>query len=96
MNEVEQFINKVNNLAKCMEDLCLHGGCWQFHLLLKEVWPNAKPYWNDVHVITLIDSVYYDITGIVSNDGYTLMTPRSQRYAANWKPEYKITVFCHE
>lgn len=96
MNKVEQFINNTRNIANCMEDLCLHGGCWQFHELLKTVWPDAEPYWNDKHVITKIGNYHYDITGKVSSGGYKLMSPRARYLAAEWEPQYKITVYSHD
>jgi hypothetical protein len=41
------------------------GGCYKFHLILKEVFPWAQCYYNSNHVITRIGLRYYDINGEV-------------------------------
>lgn len=50
-----------------------HGSCYQFHLILKCLFPDALPYYNLDHIITRIGDKYYDITGEVSADGYVLI-----------------------
>lgn len=44
-----------------------HGSCYQFHLMLKSVLPEAIPYYNSNHVITRIGERFYDITGEVKD-----------------------------
>lgn len=41
------------------------GGCWEFYLILKAVFPNAEPFYDhmDGHVYTKIDGAFYDIHG---------------------------------
>lgn len=41
------------------------GSCYQFYLILKEVFPEAKCYYDSNHVITKIGNNFYDITGEV-------------------------------
>lgn len=41
------------------------GSCYQFYLILKEVFPEARCYYDSNHVITRIGDSYYDITGEV-------------------------------
>lgn len=44
------------------------GSCYRFHLILKEVFPNAIAFYNHDHVYTLIGDTYYDITGVCYPD----------------------------
>ncbi len=92
-DSVIEFIERVRSIADCMEDLCLHGGCWQFHLLLKSVFDSAVPHWNVEHVITEIAGEYYDIRGLVDSEGYVPMPEDAVDYAHSWLPEYRMTVF---
>lgn len=43
------------------------GSCLNFFLILKEIYPQAIGYYNNDHVITNIDGVFYDITGEIKN-----------------------------
>lgn len=49
------------------EQVYTQGSCIMFYMILKAVYPNARPYWNaeSRHMITKIGSKYYDITGQV-------------------------------
>lgn len=42
-------------------------GCVKFAALLKRLYPRAQCFSNVDHIITKIDGVFYDITGIVTN-----------------------------
>ena len=42
------------------------GGCWEFHKILRMVFPAAIPFYDGNHVTTLIEGKFYDITGEVS------------------------------
>lgn len=92
MNKVEKFIVRVRALGSCIEDLCLYGNCFRFHLLLKNVWPKAKPYYNDGHVITKIGNNYYDVKGKISGKGYWKMERYEQINAYEWKPTYDFRI----
>lgn len=41
------------------------GSCYQFHLILKSIFPSAQPYTNHDHIISKIGRRYYDINGSV-------------------------------
>lgn len=45
------------------------GGCIKFHILLRTLYPQSKGYYNSNHVLTEIDSKYYDFTGEVNITG---------------------------
>ncbi len=49
------------------EQVYQNGSCIMFYLILKALYPKAKPYWSKTakHCITRIGSKYYDITGAV-------------------------------
>lgn len=54
-----------------MTDIFTLGSCLNFHLILKTVYPEAKPLYNIDHVLTEIDGKCYDITGCVNCKGYS-------------------------
>lgn len=47
------------------EQVFLNGSCLNFFLILRAVFPGAKPFYNIDHIITKIGDRYYDITGEV-------------------------------
>lgn len=51
-----------------LEAIYLNGGCFQFYLFLKKLFPEAKPYINEKrnHVVTSINGILYDITGVAN------------------------------
>lgn len=65
MTKVERFIARLRESSPWMVELFTHGGCWQFYLILRAVWPNAEPWyaWDAGHVYSKIGSVWYDIRG---------------------------------
>ena len=68
--EVTSIIKAIKNSHPFMEDIFTLGGCWRFHLILKEIWPQAIPYCNHDrdHVITEINGRLYDINGDVTHE----------------------------
>lgn len=44
--------------------------CWQFHKILRSIYGNAEPHYDGDHIVTLIDSVKYDIDGVVKNPSH--------------------------
>lgn len=73
INKVLKFIDALRNSDFFIEHLYLNGSCYQFHRLLKELYPDAEPFINEGknHIITRIDGLYYDITGIVNHKKYS-------------------------
>ena len=61
------FISVIKNSFYGSEIVYTHGSCYQFFLILKQVFPSAKAYYNNNHVITKIGTKYYDINGTVYN-----------------------------
>jgi hypothetical protein len=71
------FINLLRNSDNYIKTIYLNGGCYQFHLILKTLYPKAVPYVVGYrpnsrmdHVITKIDNKYYDITGEVDKSKF--------------------------
>lgn len=48
-----------------MEDIFLKGSCLNLYLILRNIFPEAVPYYNSDHIITKIDDRFYDIKGTV-------------------------------
>lgn len=44
---------------------CQEGSCFKLHLLLRELFPGAEPWYDGDHVIARIGSEFYDIRGVV-------------------------------
>lgn len=70
-----EFIDLLRNSDVYIKSIYSMGGCYQFHLILKRLFPEADPHligqynratgkvcWG--HVVTEINGVYYDINGI--------------------------------
>jgi len=55
-----------------MVNIFTKGSCFNFYLILKQMYPQALAYYNEDHVITFIDGKYYDITGEIKDiTGYS-------------------------
>jgi hypothetical protein len=65
MDKVERFISVVRDSFIGSQQVYTEGSCYHFYLILKEVFPEAKPYYDISHVLTEIDGKFYDITGEV-------------------------------
>ena len=54
-----------------MVNIFSNGSCYNFHLILKCVYPESIPYYNIDHIITKIDNIFYDINGSIEDtNGY--------------------------
>lgn len=65
------------------------GACYQFFLILRAFFPDAKPWYDGEagHVLTRVGNRFYDITGeIKKTHAYPLSNePRIARSAHRWK-----------
>lgn len=63
----ENFIKAVRQSFIGSEQVYTQGSCVMFFLILKTVYPKARPYWSKKarHMITKINGKFYDITGTV-------------------------------
>src|SRR5690349_15842909 len=77
MKSPDSIIEKIRNSFIGASQVYTNGSCIMFYFILKEIYPNARPYWSkeNRHMITKIGNKYYDINGVVSNvKGYELDT----------------------
>lgn len=75
MNKVEQFIATIRDSFIGSQQVYTEGSCYHFYLILKNVFPDAKPYYDQDHIITEIDGKFYDITGeVIKNSNMLDMT----------------------
>lgn len=72
----EQLITALRKTDPLISEIYTKGGCYQFHLFLKTIYPRAKAIlvsdhneeWN--HIVTEINGESWDIEGIVDFDAY--------------------------
>ena len=55
-----------------------NGGCYDFYRLLKAIYPQAEAWSDCNHVITKIDTNYYDITGKVECQRHEPIDPKEE------------------
>lgn len=65
---VESFIAKIRDSFIGSQQVYTEGSCYHFYLILKEVFHNAEPWYDNEHIVTKIDNKFYDITGEVRKD----------------------------
>ena len=80
------FINKIRNTDRYIEAIYTEGGCYQFHLLLKYLFPECVPMINSEanHVVTLYMGKYYDITGEIDDEDFHPMSEGEVDVAEGW------------
>ena len=66
------FIDSLRNSDPYIKTIFTQGGCYQFHLVLKSIFPKCKPFINEdlEHIASLINGRMYDITGCVDHSDY--------------------------
>ncbi len=63
--QVIKFISLVRESHPEMINIYTQGSCFNFFLILKEMFPESIAYYDQNHVITKIKNKYFDITGEV-------------------------------
>jgi hypothetical protein len=59
------FLYALRDLHPDLIQVCRNGSCFKLYLLLKQVFPEAEPYYDSDHVIVKIGKAFYDIRGEV-------------------------------
>jgi len=79
-----EFISSLRQSDKYVEMIYLHGGCYQFHLLLKK-YCDCRPLINQEknHVVSEFEGKLFDITGEVKGE-YLPMTEQDLEKASKW------------
>lgn len=70
MINILRFIDALRETDAYIKEIYRWGGCYRFHLLLKELYPEAEGYvryTHGGHVITKIRDNFYDINGLVTD-----------------------------
>lgn len=92
--EVLRLIAVIRESFPQSESVYTNGGCFSFHLILAEVYPDAIPYYDGIkgHVLTKINGCMYDITGRVDcNHAYPLrQEPGIFKQAQTWVSEVPL------
>ena len=69
--KILNIISSIRNSHSKMEDIFLKGSCLNLYLILRNIFPEAVPYYNSDHIITKIDDRFYDIKGtVLDNKNY--------------------------
>lgn len=65
MPDPEKLISAIRNSFPGAVTVYTRGGCFEFYRILKEVFPDAEPFYDDMegHVYTKIGGKFYDING---------------------------------
>lgn len=64
------FIRLLRESFAGSEYVYTHGSCYQLYRILASLYPTAAAYYKRGHIVTLIDGLFYDITGLVDGTGY--------------------------
>lgn len=89
MNDVEILCETIRDSFPGSHFIYTLGGCWEFFKILKRVYPEAKPYYDNSrgHVYTLIGESVYDIMGkrLRGLEGLQPCSQRLMSQAHRWK-----------
>jgi len=64
--KILNIIGLIRDSSSQMEQIYLYGSCMNFYCILHAIFPQAKAFYNQNHVVTEIDGRYYDITGSIN------------------------------
>lgn len=81
------LIAELRKSDKYIESIFMHSGCYKFHLFMKAIFPNSKPYLhqNRDHVATEIDGILYDIKGEIKfNKLYKPLKQEDLKMVKGW------------
>ena len=62
---IENFLKELRESADIQFKIFTEGSCFRLYIILKTIYPKAKPYWSDLenHCVTKINGKFYDIGG---------------------------------
>jgi len=87
MIEPIDFIRALWRSDRYIETIYLNGGCYQFYILLKTIYPTAEPYtsFDRNHIATKINNVLYDVTGDVDDsEWFEPLTKEQEEICKKW------------
>lgn len=99
----EIFIKLIRESDRYIEAIYTQGGCYQFHLILKKLFPHSEGLINAKkdHVVTRIEGTLFDIRGVVTGEYYTL-TKEDLKKVRKWSFHKQMLIsitdcpFCEE
>ena len=81
MIDIEKFISTIRDSFIGSQQVYTEGSCYQFYLILKNVFPDAICWYDECHIITEIDGRFYDITGEVQKNSNLLIMDHAAHYS---------------
>jgi hypothetical protein len=82
------IIDPLRKTDPYIQNIYSMGGCYQFYIFLKAIFPQAKPFMSKMnnHVVTEIDGKLYDIDGEAhyTNDWFRPFTEEDHEMAKEW------------
>lgn len=72
--QILNFIFLIRESHPSMIDIYTKGSCFNFHLILRKIYPESECYYDSNHIITKIGKYYYDITGVVKRKNHLLFS----------------------
>lgn len=63
MNHPLTIIRTIRESFTGSVEVYTQGSCYKFYLILKSIFPQSEAYYDNDHVITEIDGLFYDING---------------------------------
>jgi hypothetical protein len=86
VHDALEIINALRKTEKAIEVIYMNGGCYRFHLFLKDLSPQARPLIsnNKDHVITEIDGRHFDVAGEVEPINYRPLEGDEIEMAQDW------------
>lgn len=85
MTDIHAFLSALRELHPDMPRWGLHGGCFRVYLALKQVFPQAEPWYDGDHVLTKIGETFYDIRGEAQPHRHIRMDPLCFNRAYDWQ-----------
>lgn len=99
------LVNSLRETDRYIESIFIQGGCYRFHLFLKNIFPDATPfiYKDKDHIVSKIGNQFFDIKGIVENKNeYSLLKKSELEMVEKWSfgrthlLQLKECPFCEE
>ena len=99
------LVDSLRKTDNYIESIFMQGGCYQFHLFLKNIFPDAKPFIhkNNDHIVSKIGNKLFDIKGIVENENeYSPLKKSDFKMVEKWSfsrthlLQLKECPFCEE
>ena len=96
-NKIEKFIFSIKNTHPIFKFIFENGGCFQFYLILKTIFPTAIPYYCVYrgHIFTKIGKYFYDINGkhLKIDDKILILKNYSSKKVHRWHKNVNLTLF---